>query len=834
MIRTCDNCPYGGVKVSYRGPIDSPLVIVGEGPTPMELARKTAFIGPQNDLLQQMLSKAGFTALGIEPLYVYAVECLIRDKLTGDKKVKNAKTGITETTMGGKKKFICAVDSCRFRLFDIIALHPRHMVMALGSGALQSLAMDHKLKITQERGSLIDDGRSACGTVVLAHPTFMMKGGGSLQQYQDDFAKAFEIWNGKPFERYYEPESFHLIDTPLKYKYLCHLLKKKGKIPVAADIETGGFNFWEHEMLELVVTYNGHHVYVIPPEFLTEEIFDNTCDWVWHNGKFDIKFFWAMGIWNARISEDTMLLSYCMNAVKGIHGLEQVAWDWLRAPDYKGEIKQWLPTKDTSYREIPAPIRRKYAARDGSRTFQLYHVMRKALEKDPVLVKNYTRVLIPGANYLARVEWNGFKTDRAWVKLHMDSMEAELKELQAEFQALAIKEWGKEVNTNSPKQLAEYLYGHLKLAHPHQSTDRETLEELPFNECLEPLLKIRRIQKYLSTYVYPCWEKVDGNGRIHAAYNLHGTKTGRLSSNGPNMQNIPRKPEVRGMFIAEEGKILIECDLSQAELRSLAQLSGDDELIRIYNSDTLSLHDEVTAEIWPEYTSNELTKEEKKELKMRGKAVNFGIVYGRQAFSFVQEFEISLKEAQRWIEKWLSRFPKARTYINRCREAVDKGQTLVTIFGRKRKFGVITVERRQKLQNEASNFPHQSTASDITLLAGIECEPILRERFGAKIVNTVHDCIVIEAYPYQVAEIAHLVTSTMVRIPRDWGMHRVPFESEAEVGPRWGNLSGFNVHEGQYHCPTCKSVGFLPSTKESNMCTFCDGTEGGQNAQISA
>lgn len=792
MIRSCDSCPYGGVKVQHRGPIDSDVVIVGDNPTPIELARKLAFTGPTNELLQKMLEQSGFTSSGVEPLYINALECFPRDKTTADKKGFN-KAGEMKIIPGGKKKYAAALASCHNRLQDILRQHPRKLIITLGAGALHAVTGDKSLKINNERGGVIQNTLAEHGVFVIQHPTQLLKGGGALSQFKGDFVKAFEIYNGGKFVKYTEAR-YVTLDTPGKVRLLAKKLFKAGVVDVAADIEAGGFNFLEDEILELGVSLDGKLVYMVPGELIIPELFENSCRWTWHNGKFDIRFLWAIGCWAARVDEDTMLRSYALDSTKGRHGLEQVGWDHLGAPDYKDMLKPYLKNKQTSYREIPTDVRRRYAAIDVGLTYQLLAPLRKLMEKDPQICTAYTRILIPGSNYLARIEWNGFLTDREWVKRHKDEMETQLLEYQKEFQELALKSegWNKEVNTNSPKQLQQYLYTHLQLAHPLQSTDRDTLETLPYHDCLEPLLKIRRLQKYLSTYVYPCWDNVDKEGRVHATYNIHGTKTGRLSSSGPNMQNIPRKQEVRGMFIAPEGRILVECDLSQAELRSLAQLSGDVELCRIFNSDELSLHDEVTKEIWPEYQTEGRNPVDDKELKMRGKAVNFGIVYGRQAPSFVAEFNITMQEASRWIARWLDRFPLARDYIKACRTAVDKGQTLQTIFGRKRKFGVITPERRGKLQNEASNFPHQSTASDITLLAGIRVEPILRLKYNAKIVNTVHDCIVIECDPVHKDAICKLVTGTMVAIPREWGLNRVPFESESEVGARWGHLKGYH------------------------------------------
>lgn len=771
----CEHCPNLGVKIASRGNPESPVVIVADSITPIELARKRIFEGPHNDLLQEMLKVSGiqeWLGEGQEPLYISAMECFHRDK----------------KTTAGKRAFTAAIKACSHRVAKEIAEYPRKLVITLGVGALHSVTGDYKLKISQERGRLLPYENAELGVFVVQHPTAVLRGS-SLAQYQGDFVKARELLGDNNFCKYVEPR-YKVLTNKLEVKALARMLKNRPDQLVGADIETAGFHFWKDKTLCLGLSWNGKFVFIVPGFLITPELFENQCRWLWHNGKFDVKFLWKLGATEARVDEDTMLMSYSLNETKGIHDLEQVGSDWLGAPNYKNMLEQYLPNKKTSYEVIPPKVLHKYLAIDVALTFQLAAPMYAKLMQDNQLLKCYRKVLIPGSGYLARVEWNGFKTDREWVNAQYKETLRRIKIDQYLFQKMAIKSWGKKVNTNSPKQLQAYLYGHLRLAHPNQKTDRDTLEALPKHPCLEPLLRIRKAQKYLSTYIIPCKDKVDENGRIHASYNLHGTVTGRLSSNGPNMQNIPRKPEIRGMFIAEEGKILVECDLSQAELRSLAQLSNDTALCRIFNDNQMSLHDEVTAEIFAAYTDPHTSAEEKKELKMRGKAVNFGIVYGRQAFSFVAEFDISLKEALRWISKWFERFPEAATFIRKCRGAVTAGMTLNTVFGRRRRFGVITPERRTKLENEASNFPHQSTASDITLMAGIILEPILRKVFNAKIVNTVHDCIVVECDPKDRVAIQALVTYVMQKVPTVWGLNRVPFLAEGESGARWGHLHG--------------------------------------------
>lgn len=792
---SCIDCPYGGYKVGSRGPIDSPIVIIGSGCSPIELANKKPFIGPQTELLDKMFEHSDLTTVlknqNVEPLYLHAIKCFANDKTTTNKKVKNKK-GITKVIEGGKAKYKRALQTCYHSLIEVIEEYPRKLIIVMGVGALHSITNDFKLKITNERGNLIPSELAELGIFVITSPEFIMRGGGSLQQYKSDFKKIADLYqksSTQTFVQFKEPKGITLnsdlaVNSLIK-ELKCHGLKEG---LVAADIETSGFDHFKDEILEIGISLNGTDVLVIPKEYIHPDLFDNDCQWVWHNGKFDLKFLWKLGCHKARVHHDTMLISYAMNEIGGVHDLEQVGWDWLRAPRYKDMLKPYLPNKETSYAEIPDDIRREYASLDVGVTWQLVEPMLKELKKDKGNYINYTRVLIPGTQYLAKVEWNGFLVNKEWTQQVYEEMYTEQEALSKAFQEYAIEVTGKEVNTNSPQQLQNFLYRDLGLGHPAMDTSKDTLERLVGNEAVDILLKMRKLSKGISTYVRPLVEKTDEENRIHATYKLHGTKTGRLASSGPNMQNIPRLPKIRNMFQAREGYILIECDLSQAELRSLAQLANDIELIRIYNSNELSLHDEVTAELFPDYTNPDVSHVDKKEMKMRGKCVNFGIVYGRQAPSFAAEFNTSIPEAQRWINKWLDRFPQAKEYIANCRKAVSRGQNLRTIFGRKRRFGVVIPERRKKLENEASNFPHQSTASDITLLAGIELEPTLDQVFNAKVVNTVHDCIVIECLPIYKDVICRLVTSTLERIPADWGLTKVPFQSTAESGTQWGTL----------------------------------------------
>ena len=206
---------------------------------------------------------------------------------------------------------------------------------------------------------------------------------------------------------------------------------------------------------------------------------------------------------------------------------------------------------------------------------------------------------------------------------------------------------------------------------------------------------------------------------MHQTYKLHGTATSRLSCADPNVQNVPRDPLLRGMFIPRPGYGILEVDYSQAELRCLAVLSGDEGLLEIFNSGK-DLHVEMSIFLFGE----NFTKED----KMATKTVNFGIVYGRTAPSIAEDPKlvkaradqggkpITIQEAQGWIDGWMSRFPKAAAFIEKCRMAPVKEQTIITCFGNKKRPGVVSRDKLQDIQNESANFPHQSTASNLTVV----------------------------------------------------------------------------------------------------------------------
>ena len=304
---------------------------------------------------------------------------------------------------------------------------------------------------------------------------------------------------------------------------------------------------------------------------------------------------------------------------------------------------------------------------------------------------------------------------------------------------------------------------------------------------IENITALRKLNKYMDTYVQGIFSVINPDGRLRCTYNLHGTETGRLSCSDPNMQNIPRDKTIKNIFKAAQGRKLVQLDYSQAELRVLAILSNDKFLIDTYINGR-DLHDAVAEDMFgPGFT---------KEQRVMAKTVNFGIAYGRGASSLSETFGMSRTDAQAFIDQWFETVPGARRYINTQRQKPLKGEPCITYFGRRRHF-VITNDHLYHIQNEYVNTPIQSLASDLTMMSLIGIHQwIEQNNIDAKIVITVHDSIVLEVVDDDevINKVAKECTRIMAEIPKHFIKNcPVPFKADAEVGYSWGALTEWDT-----------------------------------------
>jgi DNA polymerase-1 len=505
-----------------------------------------------------------------------------------------------------------------------------------------------------------------------------------------------------------------------------------------------------------------------------------------------------------------MLLSYVQDELGGVHGLETVSGDVLDAPDYKHMIAPYLESRKTSYEVIPYDVLTEYQAIDTSNTAQIRAIYRERVRKDPDCEKLYTDTLLPASAMLTQVEENGICTDPE----RLEENEIYFARMKADIGEQINEMIGYSINPGSPAQIKDLLFRRMKLPNRKKgSTDEGVILELQKrteHPILGLILKHRKAVKMYGTYVKGLKKHVHPDtNRIHATYLLHGTRTGRLAARDPNLQNPPRDPQIRGTFVAAPGYELIEVDLSQAELRSLAALSGDPALCKVFleggspHKDLAIYLFDGWEERYSEYSNdpgNPLWLPAKEEYT-RCKNVNFGIIYGISAFGLADQIGDTKQVAQDMLDGWRQRYPVAWDFISKCRMTPVRKQDITTCFGRKKRVGLVSRANLNFLKNEAANFPHQSIASDITLHAGIRTwEELLS--WDVRIVNLVHDALIMESPIDDQNEtrgrVIRHVANTMQQVPIDYGITAVPFLAEGEVGHRWGSMKEYHV-EDQTH-----------------------------------
>ena len=397
---------------------------------------------------------------------------------------------------------------------------------------------------------------------------------------------------------------------------------------------------------------------------------------------------------------------------------------------------------------------------------------------------------IPLARVLARMENIGFEVDVEGIRRYGEQLSAEASGLQQSIYDMV----GYEFNINSPKQLQKALFEDLNLPHGKKtksgySTNAEVLEGLiGFHPVIGKILEFRAVTKLKSTYCDSLIDKVASDGRIHSSFNQTETRTGRISSTEPNLQNIPvrteRGREFRRFFRAKDGCMLVDADYSQIELRVLAHISGDEHRKEAFlkNQD---IHASTASQVF-----NVPIEQVTPLMRSRAKAVNFGIVYGISAFSLSKDIGVSVREAQRYIDAYLSNYSAIDRYMKDVIAKAKADGYVQTIEGRRRYLPELTASNfntRSFGERVARNAPIQGTAADIIKIAMIRVdERLTREGLAARLILQVHDELIVEAPSYEMMQVAMLLQEEMEN-----AVHlSVPLTAEAAMGETWYDAKG--------------------------------------------
>ena len=431
---------------------------------------------------------------------------------------------------------------------------------------------------------------------------------------------------------------------------------------------------------------------------------------------------------------------------------------------------------------------------DGEFFGKLYKKSKDLFDKlkENSLDKLYYEMEEPVARIIAEMEQTGIMINPENIKSVADKLKTFIDLEYNKIKDMA----GFDLNPNSPKQLSSYLYDKLGLKGAKKnksgySTDEDTLKDLrisypEYDSLISSILKYREINKLYSTYTLNLLEYVK-DGRIHTEFKQTGTATGRLSSSNPNMQNIPQKGEyaeiLRSSFVAKKGCKLVSLDYSQIELRILAHLSEDENLIKAFNENK-DIHTMTALNIFHLSSADEVTH----DIRRIAKAVNFGILYGLSSFGLARDTKVTRKEAQSFIDGYFALYPKVKIFIDEIIKQTREKGYCSTILGRKRNMHDINSRNaniRTRAERMAVNAPIQGSAADIIKLAMIECDKYIKENgIDAKCILQIHDELIFEVNENIVSEFTDIMKNIMERAVS----LSVPLLVNAETGDNWGQL----------------------------------------------
>jgi DNA polymerase-1 len=613
----------------------------------------------------------------------------------------------------------------------------------------------------------------------------------------------------------WQPPKYFVLDTEEEALWFLTFLRDSHVGPLAIDIETDiDREDPDHPnlygMLCIGIGYAHKRVAVVGEAALTERVYRclgivlRQKELIGQGSKFD-----SAGLYphcgHIPFTYDTMLASYAFDERPGIHDLGTQSIEFLGAPDWKHELDKY-GAKKNGYGIVPRNVLYKYNAYDVSCTYDLWTMYDRKFN-DPANegLRRVHDLLMAASNQLVFVELNGMAVDRQYLRTLeveylrsiasvVDQINGVLRRSNAlEREGTCDKKTGAH-NPNSPLQVKQVLQAYRIRV---ESTDVSTLHAIlaviqgreGFDDCREYvslLLQHRREAKLYGTYVKGIKQRLY-RGRVYSSYRLHGTVTGRLASRNPNLQNIPRQSSIRRMFVpAREGNVYVNTDYSQAELRVLCYLAGDNYFRDIFNRGDRDLFDELTPILYPH--ADKLTMEPAawKELRIRVKAYVYGLGYGREAGSVASEFGIPLEEARRGMQAFFGVIPEIVEFRERTRASVLAGKDLVTPFGRRRRFGLITKENRHEIMNEALAFIPQSTASDMCLQAFTWAREELRG--VAFIRNLVHDSILAECRAEDAERVAGVLDRCMVESAQTIVADYVRFATDYKIGNNWGEV----------------------------------------------
>lgn len=795
-LTNCGECKLYNEKSyhphNYWGNLNSPDVLfVGEAPGQTEQETGVAFQGRAGKLLQKTLKEIGITDFAISNVVACRPE-----GLNAYGKIIDRKPTSTE------------IRHCGENLDAIINYVKPKFIVALGATACSRLKV--KGGITSVRGVMCE---TPYGQVLpIFHPAYILRSPNFKVEFKQDLTLLKNFIDGKVDIK--KPQGdYIIIEDPTEMEALEKDMASRKAF--AFDIETDGLRFFDNIIMGIGFCNRVGQAYYVPLfQSVTKEpywgehqadvieslkrIMINPVKKMAHNGKFDIKFIehqWDIQVKNFAV--DTMLLHYILDENRP-HGLKTLAGFYFpEMKNYDALLKDALTVKsfdDESFGNVPLEVLGPYCAMDCETTYRLAKKLVPELKGK--LKKLYFNLYMPLSKVYTAGELVGVKIDVPYIENIYKENEVKLTEIEAQIYEMA----GHEFNIASTKQLSEVLFTEMGYTVTLQTASRApATSELALKLIIKKMgkkapvvpliLEFRGMKKMNTTYLKPMLEKTDKNDRIHPSFLLHGTVTGRVSSKGPNIQNIPRDPRIKGMFIPEKGYRFVEIDYSQAELRVMAFYSKDKLMTQQY-MEKQDIHLATASFIFMK-DPKEITKDERKTAKL----VNFGYLYGatpQKAHSSINERVaagkevISLAQAKQFREKFFSNYFGINRFIANTRRNVLKVGEIKSCFGRIRRLPQVESpleEKKAEAQRQGLNALIQGTASDLTQLALIRVHKFLLP-YKSRFLFTVHDAIVFEVHITE----EFLIQQLKEMMEEEVEGFKFPLEADVDIyNNRWGN-----------------------------------------------
>ncbi len=522
---------------------------------------------------------------------------------------------------------------------------------------------------------------------------------------------------------------------------------------------------------------------------------DSSIKKIGQNIKFDFIVLFKHGI-TISAMEDTMLMSYVLDAGKNRHNMDTLSEIHLNHKTISFKDLVGTGKKEINFSKVKIEDAKDYAAEDADITFRLYKKFYKSL-KEEKMINIYEIFEKPMIKILAYMEIEGIKIDKKFLKILSLNFEKKIKKIQKDVFKISKKEF----NIASPKQLGEVIYHDLKIAGLKKTkkgsfaTSASVLEDLAFKGHQFPQLVLdwRQLSKLKNTYSDSLPEHINPKTkRVHTSFLLAATNTGRLASSDPNLQNIPIKSDdgkdIRKSFIAEEGKVLISADYNQIEMRILADLADVKELKKAFKNNE-DIHSLTASQIF-----NVDIKKVNKDQRRKAKAINFGIIYGISQYGLAKQINVSNFEAEEFLNAYFTKFPEIKTYMEKTIKFCRKSGYVNNIFGRRSHFININDKNfniRNFQERAAINAPIQGSASEIMRLAMIKLDNRLDEQKNnnSKMLLQIHDELIFETPKEDAKRISKLIIDEMSGVAKsEQHSFSIPLTVDLNIGDNWGEL----------------------------------------------